>query len=134
MQIGYTLEQSYLVDQIKILKANSQVNNSQDSLELENFQNSLQPIVNQVEQSVNEVNMSFRKITAESVIEPQKINHSLEIINKMTIAIQSIANMAQQTVKIVNESNYKATDTEAAMKLTLQNVLLIQETVEETTK
>jgi methyl-accepting chemotaxis protein PixJ len=134
MQIGYTLEQSYLVNQIKILKANSQVNSSQDSLELENFQNSLQPIVNQIEQSVNEVNMSFRKITAESVIEPQKINHSLEIINKMTIAIQSIANMAQQTIKIVNESNYKATDTEAAMKLTLQNVLLIQETVEETNK
>jgi twitching motility protein PilJ len=134
MQIGYTLEQSYLVNQIKRLKANSQVNSNQDSLELQNFQNSLQPIVNKIEQSVNEVNISFRKITAESVIEPQKINHSLEIINKMTIAIQSIANMAQQTVKIVNESNYKATDTEAAMKLTLQNVLLIQETVEETTK
>ncbi|MFM7363441.1 MAG: methyl-accepting chemotaxis protein [Cuspidothrix sp.] len=133
MEIGYALEQSYLVDQIKRLTANKQVNNSQDSLEIHDFQNNLQPIINQIQQSVSEVNISFKQLTAETVIEPQ-LNHSLESINKMTIALQSIGNMAQQTVKIVNESNHKAIDTQAAMELTLQNILLIQETVEETTK
>ncbi|MFM7405540.1 MAG: methyl-accepting chemotaxis protein [Cuspidothrix sp.] len=134
MQIGYALEQSYLVNQIKRLKANKQVNTNQDSLEIQNFQNSVQPIVNQIEQSVNEVNMSFQKITAPAVIEPQRLNRSLETINNMTVAIQSIADMAQQAVRITNENNHRANETGAAIDLTLQNALLIEGIVEETTK
>jgi twitching motility protein PilJ len=52
----------------------------------------------------------------------------------MTIAIQSIADIAQQAVTIVNDVNHRATKTEAAMDLTLQNIFSVQETVDEIAK
>ncbi|MBS3028451.1 MAG: GAF domain-containing protein [Dolichospermum sp. DET50] len=133
-QIGYALEQSYLLAEIKKLKVHGQVNTNQESLELQNFQYSIQPIVNQIQQAVSEVNVYLEKFTAEAVIEPEKMNRSLETIDNMTIAIQCIADIAQQAVTIVNDANQTATKTEEAMDLTLQNILFVQETVDEIAK
>ena len=90
--------------------------------------------MNQIQQAVSEVNVYLEKFTAEAVIEPEKMNRSLEIIDNMTIAIQSIADIAQQAVTIVNDANYTATKTEEAMDLTLQNIFFVQETVDEIAK
>jgi methyl-accepting chemotaxis protein PixJ len=68
------------------------------------------------------------------VIEPEKIQGNLETINNITVAIQSIADIAQQAVTIVNNTNYTATKTEEAMDLTLRNILLVQETLDEIAK
>ena len=133
-QIGYALEQSHLLAEIKKLKVHGQVNTNQESLELQNFQYSIQPIVNQIQQAVSEVNVYLEKFTVEAVIEPEKMNRSLETIDNMTIAIQSIADIAQQAVTIVNDANHTATKTEEAMDLTLQNILFVQETVDEIAK
>ena len=133
-QVGYALEQSHLLVEIRKLKANSQTNINQDSLELQNFQDSIQPIVNQIQQAVSEVNGYLEKFTTEAIIEPEKMHQSLETIDNMTIAIQSIADIAQQAVTIVNDANHTATETGAEMDLTLQNIFCVQETVDEITK
>jgi methyl-accepting chemotaxis protein PixJ len=133
-QIGYALEQSYLMIEIKKLKAHSQTNSNQDTSELQDFQINLQQIVNQIQQAVSEVNVSLEKFTAEAVIEPEQISRSLEIIDNMTLAIQSIADIAQQAVTIFNNTNHTATETGAAIDVTLQNISFFQETVDEITK
>ncbi|MDB9449371.1 methyl-accepting chemotaxis protein [Dolichospermum circinale] len=133
-QIGYALEQSHLLVEIKRLKVHSQTNTNQDNSELQNFQNSIQQIVNQIQQAIGEVNVYLEKFTTEAIIEPEKIHLSLETIDNMTIAIQSIADIAQQAVTIVNDVNHRATKTEAAMDLTLQNIFSVQETVDEIAK
>jgi twitching motility protein PilJ len=133
-QVGYALEQSHLLVEIRKLKANSQTNINQDSLELQNFQDSIQPIVNQIQQAVSEVNVYLEKFTTEAILEPEKMHQSLETIENMTIAIQSIADIAQKAVTIVNDANHTATKTGAEMDLTLQNIGYVQETVDEITK
>ncbi|MCE2903416.1 MAG: methyl-accepting chemotaxis protein [Anabaena sp. CoA2_C59] len=111
---------------------NLSVVNKQNILELQDFQDSIQPIVNQIQQTVSEINIYLKKFTAE--IEPEKIQGNLETINNITVAIQSIADIAQQAVTIVNNTNYTATKTEEAMDLTLRNILLVQETLDEIAK
>ncbi|WP_168643853.1 methyl-accepting chemotaxis protein [Dolichospermum sp. UHCC 0259] len=133
-QVGYALEQSHLLVEIRKLKAHSQTNINQDSLELQNFQDSIQPVVNQIQQAVSEVNIYLEKFTTEAIIEPEKMHQSLETIENMTIAIQSIADIAQQAVTIVNDANHTATKTGAEMDLTLQNIFCVQETVDEIAK
>jgi methyl-accepting chemotaxis protein PixJ len=133
-QVGYALEQSHLLVEIRKLKANSQTNINQDSLELQNFQDSIQPIVNQIQQAVSEVNVYLEKFTTEAIIEPEKMHQSLETIENMTVAIQSIADIAKQAAIIVNDANHTATKTGAEMDLTLQNIFCVQETVDEITK
>lgn len=133
-QIGYALEQSHLLVEIRKLKAHSQTNIHQDSLEIQNFQDSIQPIVNQIQQAISEVNVYLEKFTTEAIIEPEKMHQSLETIENMTIAIQSIADIAQQAVTIVNDANHTATKTGADMDLTLENIFCVQETVDEVTK
>ena len=120
--------------EIKKLKANSKLNNDQDTGERQDLPNNLQHIVNQIQQAVDEINVSLQKLTTEAVIESEQNNRSLETIDNMTIAIQSIANIAQQAVTIINDANYAATETGAAMDLTLQNIFLVQETVSEIVK
>ena len=120
--------------EIKKLKANIKLNNDQDTGERQNLPNNLQHIVNQIQQAVDEINVSLQKLTTEAVIESEQNNRSLETIDNMTIAIQSIANIAQQAVTIINNANYAATETGAAMDLTLQNIFLVQETVSEIVK
>ena len=120
--------------EIKKLKANSKLNNDQDTGERQDLPNNLQHIVNQIQQAVDEINVSLQKLTTEAVIESEQNNRSLETIDNMTIAIQSIANIAQQAVTIINNANYAATETGAAMDLTLQNIFLVQETVSEIVK
>ncbi|OBQ23642.1 MAG: hypothetical protein AN488_04450 [Anabaena sp. WA113] len=113
---------------------NLSVVNKQNILELQDFQDSIQPIVNQIQQTVSEINIYLKKFIAEAVIEPEKIQGNLETINNITIAIQSIADIAQQAVTIVNNTNYTATKTEEAMDLTLRNIFLVQETLDEIAK
>ncbi|MBE9219292.1 methyl-accepting chemotaxis protein [Dolichospermum flos-aquae] len=120
--------------EIKKLKANSRLNNDQDTGERQDLPNNLQHIVNQIQQAVDEINVFLQKLTTEAVIESEQNNRSLETIDNMTIAIQSIANIAQQAVTIINNANYAATETGAAMDLTLQNIFLVQETVSEIVK
>lgn len=120
--------------EIQKLKTNSKLNNDQDTGERQDLPNNLQYIVNQIQQSVDEINVSIQKLTTEAVIESEQNNRSLETIDNMTIAIVSIANIAQQAVTIINDANYAATETGAAMDLTLQNIFLVQETVSEIVK
>ncbi|MTJ53473.1 GAF domain-containing protein [Anabaena sp. UHCC 0253] len=134
VQIGYAIEQSHLMREIKKLKANNKLNTHQDTVEIQEFQNILQQIVYQIQQAVSEVNLSLHKFTTEAIIEPEAMNYSLETIDNMTNAIQSIADIAQQAVTIVNNANDTATKTGEAMDLTLQNISFVQETVGEITK
>jgi twitching motility protein PilJ len=120
--------------EIQKLKANSKSNNDQDTRERQDLPNNLQYIVNQIQQSADEINVSIQKLTTEAVIESEQNNRSLETIDNMTIAIVSIANIAQQAVTIINDANYAATETGAAMDLTLQNIFLVQETGSEIVK
>lgn len=120
--------------EIQKLNTNSKLNNDQDTEERQDLPNNLQYIVNQIQQSVDEINVSIQKLTTEAVIESEQNNRSLETIDNMTIAIVSIANIAQQAVTIINDANYAATETGAAMDLTLQNIFLVQETVSEIVK
>ena len=120
--------------EIQKLKTNSKLNNDQDTGERQDLPNNLQYIVNQIQQSVDEINVSIQKLTTEAVIESEQNNRSLETIDNMTIAIVSIANIAQQAVTIINDANYAATETGAAMDLTLQNIFLVQETGSEIVK
>ncbi|MFO0409125.1 MAG: cache domain-containing protein, partial [Dolichospermum sp.] len=111
--------------EIQKLKTNSKLNNDQDTGERQDLPNNLQYIVNQIQQSVDEINVSIQKLTTEAVIESEQNNRSLETIDNMTIAIVSIANIAQQAVTIINDANYAATETESAMDLTLQKIFLV---------
>ncbi|MFO5437615.1 MAG: methyl-accepting chemotaxis protein [Dolichospermum sp.] len=119
---------------IQKFKTNSNLNTDPDTGERQDLPNNLQYIVNQIQQSVDEINVSIQKLTTEAVIESEQNNRSLETIDNMTIAIVSIANIAQQAVTIINDANYAATETESAMDLTLQNIFLVQETVSEIVK
>jgi twitching motility protein PilJ len=132
-QIGYALEQSHLLVEIRKLKAHSQTNIHQDSLELQNFQDSIE-LVNQIQQAVSEVNVYLEKFATEAILEPEKMYQSLETIENMTIAIQSTADIAQQAVTIINDANHTAIKTGAEMDLTLQNIFCVQETVDEIAK
>ncbi len=129
-QIGYALEQSHMLTEIKKLKAHGQINTNQDTLEIHN----IQPIVDQIQQAVSEVNVYLEKFTTEAVIDPEKMQQSLETIDNMTIAIQSIADIAQQAITIINDTNHTANKTGEAMDLTLQNIFSFQETVDEIAK
>ncbi|MFM6203343.1 MAG: methyl-accepting chemotaxis protein, partial [Dolichospermum sp.] len=120
--------------EIQKLKTNSKLNNDQDTRERRDLPNNFEYIVNQIQQSVNEINVSIQKLTTEAVKESEQNNHSLETIDNMTIAIVSIANIARQAVTIINDSNHAATATEGAMDSTLQNIFLVQETVVEIVK
>ncbi|MFM9159456.1 MAG: hypothetical protein ACKOPK_16485, partial [Dolichospermum sp.] len=115
--------------EIQKLKTNSKLNNDQDTRERRDLPNNFEYIVNQIQQSVNEINVSIQKLTTEAVKESEQNNHSLETIDNMTIAIVSIANIARQAVTIINVSNHAATATEGAMDSTLQFIFLVEVSV-----
>jgi twitching motility protein PilJ len=105
--------------EIKNVEVNSESNTDKDTVNRQYLPNNLQDIVNQMQQAVSEA---------------EQTNHSLETIENMTIAMESIANISKQTITIVNDINHGATETGAAIDLTLQNIFLFQETVTEIAK
>jgi len=103
--------------------------------------NSLQNIVIQVKQTANQVSMTLdshrnniHQLTGETIVKTEKINRILNAVEQMTNSTQTIGNtveVAAATAKIaartVNESGQ-------AMDLTVQNILSLQKTVDETAK
>ncbi|AFY34047.1 methyl-accepting chemotaxis protein [Calothrix sp. PCC 7507] len=102
---------------------------------------SLRDIVTQVKQAATQVNTAvgsnegaIRQLAEEAIAQTAEINRTLDAVDQMTDSIKAVAENAQQAAVIANHAAHTATKSGQAMDLTVQNILLLRETVGETAK
>lgn len=108
---------------------------------LNSIVNSLQNIVIQVKQTTNQVGMTLNshennihQLMGETIAQTEKINHTLNAVEQMTNSTQTIANtieVAADTAKIAVRT---ANESGQAMDITVENILSLRKTVDETAK
>ncbi len=102
---------------------------------------SLREIVTQVKDTATKVNSSIginsgaiNQLNDEAIEQAAEINRTLDAVDTMTIAMQTVAENAQQAANVANTARTTATKSGKAMDRTVQNILSLRETVGETTK
>ncbi|HLO85152.1 MAG TPA: methyl-accepting chemotaxis protein, partial [Nostocaceae cyanobacterium] len=102
---------------------------------------SLRDIVTQVKHVASQVNIAVSdnedaiyQLAEEAILQAEKINLTLSAVDQITNSIQAVADSAQQAATIANQAAQTTTHSGQAMDLTVQNILSLRETVNQTTK
>ncbi|WP_017652763.1 methyl-accepting chemotaxis protein [Fortiea contorta] len=102
---------------------------------------SLRLIVTKVKKSATQVNYAIasnegaiNQLAAEALTQAEEINHIQNAIDQMTDSIQSVAANARQAAIVAENASRSATESEQAIDLTVDNILAVRETVNETAK
>ncbi len=108
---------------------------------LNSIVNSLQDIVIQVQQIANQVGMTLNshgnnihQLTGETIVQTEKINRILNAVEQMTNSTQTIANTVEVAAATAKIAARTANESGQAMDLTVQNILSLRKTVDETAK
>jgi methyl-accepting chemotaxis protein len=102
---------------------------------------SLRQIVMQVKRSAHQVNASLNsseesvRLLADSALkQAEDMLNNLDLVEQMTASIQVVAENARQATEIAHIASNTATTGEAAIDLSVQNILNLRETIGETAK
>jgi twitching motility protein PilJ len=102
---------------------------------------SLRQIVTKVKQSALLVNASLgenedgiRQLAQLALKQTEETTRTLESVEQMTTSIQAVAWSASQAAEVARTASVTAESGEMAMDLTVQNILILRETVAETAK
>lgn len=102
---------------------------------------SLRQIVTKVKQSALLVNASLgenedgiRQLAQLALKQTEETTRTLESVQQMTASIQAVAWSASQAAEVARSASVTAESGEMAMDLTVQNILILRETVAETAK
>ncbi|MGC1308092.1 MAG: GAF domain-containing protein [Phormidesmis sp.] len=101
----------------------------------------LRQIVTQVKQSTALVNASLgeneqaiRSLADEALQQAQKTSVTLNSVGLMTASIQQVAQQAQEAATVAKAASTTASEGEAAMNLTVSNIMSLRQTVGQTAK
>ncbi len=101
----------------------------------------LRDIVTQVKQAATQVNgaiganeAAISQLAEDAITQAAEINRTLDAVDQMTNFMKSVTENAQKAAIIANNAAQTATKSGQAMDLTVQNILGLQETVDDTTK
>ncbi|MEL6813290.1 MAG: GAF domain-containing protein [Cyanobacteria bacterium J06598_3] len=101
----------------------------------------LRQLVTQVKRSANEVNASLgqnesaiRILADESLQQAEQTTLTLDSVEAMTASIQQVAQQAQEAASVAKSASETATAGEEAMDLTVNNIMLLRQTVGQTAK
>lgn len=102
---------------------------------------SLRDIVSQVKIAATEVNAAIaensgamNQLTVESLKQAREISYTLDAVDQMRSSIQAVSKSAQQAADVAHTA-YRAAETgDAAMDLTVENIMSLRETIGITTK
>ncbi|MDP5339639.1 MAG: methyl-accepting chemotaxis protein, partial [Nodularia sp. (in: cyanobacteria)] len=101
----------------------------------------LRDIVTQVKQAATQVNgaiganeTAISQLAEDAITQSAEINRTLDAVDQMTNFMKSVAENAQKAAIIANNAAQTATKSGKAMDLTVQNILGLQETVDDTAK
>jgi twitching motility protein PilJ len=102
---------------------------------------SLRLIVTKVKTSAIEVSQAIgsnegaiRQLAEEAEIQADQINRSLNSVNQMTLAMQTVASNAELAAKVAQNASLTANRSGEAMNMTVQNIMHLRETVGDTAK
>ncbi|NET55033.1 MAG: GAF domain-containing protein [Symploca sp. SIO2E6] len=102
---------------------------------------SLRAIVTQVKTSTFEVNTSLgqnegalRQLSEETFKQAEETTRTLESVEQMTYSIQQVAQNAQKAAEVSRASSNTALEGGKVMDRTLENILVLRETISETAK
>jgi len=102
---------------------------------------SLRSIVTQVKTSALEVNTSLgenegalRQLSEETFKQAEETTRTLESVEQMTYSIQEVAQNAQKAAEVSRASSDTALEGGKVMDRTLENILVLRETISETAK
>lgn len=102
---------------------------------------SLRDIVTQVQQAATQVNgaiganeAAISQLAQDAITQSAEINRTLDAVDEMTNCMKSVAENAQKAAIIANNASQTATKSGQAMDLTVQNILGLRETVDDTAK
>jgi len=102
---------------------------------------SLRAIVTQVKTSALEVNTSLeenegalRQLSEETSKQAEETTHTLESVAQMTYSIQEVAKNAQKAAEVTRASSETALEGGKVMDRSLENILILRETISETAK
>ncbi|GAX37051.1 methyl-accepting chemotaxis protein [Nodularia sp. NIES-3585] len=101
----------------------------------------LRDIVTQVKQAATQVNgaiganeIAISQLAEDAITQAAEINRTLDAVDQMTDFMKSVAENAQKAAVIANNAANTATKSGEAMDLTVQNILGLRETVDDTAK
>lgn len=101
----------------------------------------LRQVVTQVKRSAIQVNSSLgenegamRRLADEALQQAEETTRMLDSVEQMTQSIQLVADQARQAAEVARSASQTAEVGGTAMDLTVQNILVLRETVGETTK
>jgi twitching motility protein PilJ len=102
---------------------------------------SLRLIVTKVKTSAMEVSQAIgsnegaiHQLADEAEIQAGQINRSLNSVNQMTLAMQTVASKAELAAKVAQNASMTANRSGEAMNMTVQNIMHLRETVGDTAK
>ncbi|NEP12290.1 MAG: GAF domain-containing protein [Symploca sp. SIO2C1] len=102
---------------------------------------SLRAIVTQVKTSALEVNTSLgenegalRQLSEETFKQAEETTRTLESVEQMTYSIQEVAQNAQKAAEVTRASSNTALEGGKVMDRSLENILVLRETISETAK
>ncbi len=102
---------------------------------------SLRDIVTQVKQVATQVNgavaaneTAISQLAEDAITQAAEINRTLDAVDQITDFMKSVAENAQKAATIANSAAHTATKSGQAMDLTVQNILSLRETVDDTAK
>lgn len=100
---------------------------------------SLRQLVTQVKKAAGQVNISvgenagaIRELADEAHKQAQEINHTLDLVEQMTLSIQAVAASANQAAEVARTAFTTAEAGGVAMDRTVDNILNLRDTVTET--
>ncbi|MDB9499145.1 methyl-accepting chemotaxis protein [Nodularia spumigena CS-336/02] len=101
----------------------------------------LRDIVTQVKQTATQVNSAIgadeaaiRQLAEDAITQAAEINRTLDAVDQMTDFMENVAENAKKAAIIANTAAHTATKSGQAMDLTVQNILGLRETVDDTAK
>ncbi|MDB9373288.1 methyl-accepting chemotaxis protein [Nodularia sphaerocarpa] len=102
---------------------------------------SLRDIVTQVQRAATQVNgaiganeAAISQLAKDAITQAAEINRTLDAVDQMTDCMEIVSENAQKAASIANKAAQTATKSGQAMDLTVQNILGLRETVDDTAK
>jgi methyl-accepting chemotaxis protein len=88
----------------------------------------------QVSEAIGENEDSVRMLAEEAIRQAEETHHVLNSVEQMTHSVQSVAESAQQAAIVARSASHTAAEGGAAMDLTVQNILMLRDTIGDTAK
>jgi twitching motility protein PilJ len=102
---------------------------------------SLREIVIQIQDNADKVNRdaevnedAINYLSEARIRQTEEINHTLATVEKMNTSLQDLANQSQEITSVANHTNQTVAESEKVMISTVENIIIWQQTVDDTTQ